>query len=68
MTEADNVLSEQAAIDKIVAELIAKELLAASQQAELEKAIGSHSMKPQDWRWLAEKAILLEERQRANPA
>jgi hypothetical protein len=59
MTTSTDSISEQAAIDKIVAELLARGLIDPSQQAQLAAALTSGVFKAEDWRFLAEKALML---------
>jgi len=63
--DADDI-SEQAAIDKILAELLAKKLIDPSQHDQLAKDLSQGTFKAEDWRFLAEKALMLEEKNHGN--
>lgn len=62
MTSDPGSISEQAAIDKIVAELLARGLIDASLRDQLAIDFTRGAFKAEDWRLLAEKALMLEEK------
>jgi hypothetical protein len=66
MTSNADTISEQAAIDKILAELLARKLIDQSQREDLANRISGRSINAQDWRWLAEKALMLEGQNRGH--
>jgi hypothetical protein len=65
MTGDTDSISEQAAIDKIVAELLANGLIQPTQKAALAADLTRGLVKAEDWRLLAEKALMLAEKRHA---